>query len=179
MVIIAPSATVSQKFRSAQNFKLSSVMKVPAQAVSGFAFTNDSSRHLNRRSKFPAHDRAARRQKAGNGNARSGAIERAGEADMAFWDKTAEQDGAERGSMTADAFFALGMTYATGQSVPVDFITAHKWFNIAALKGSTEAVRLRREIAAEMSEDDIAAAQRAARDWLRAGEPPVELKAAA
>jgi len=100
---------------------------------------------------------------------------------MAFWNKTktAEQDAAEPGNVTADAFFALGMKYATGQSGAIDFVTAHKWFNIAALKGSTEAIRLRREIAAEMSEDDIAAAQRAARDWLRAGEPPVELKVAA
>jgi len=96
-----------------------------------------------------------------------------------FWKKTADQDGAALGSNGADAFFELGMKYATGQSVAVDFVTAHKWFNIAALKGSTEAIRLRREIAAEMSEDDIAAAQRAARDWLRAGEPPVDARAAA
>jgi len=96
-----------------------------------------------------------------------------------FWKKTADQDGAALGSNGADAFFELGMKYATGQSVAVDFVTAHKWFNIAALKGSTEAIRLRREIAAEMSEDDIAAAQRAARDWLRAGEPPVDVRAAA
>ena len=98
---------------------------------------------------------------------------------MAFWKKNTTQDAAAPGSMTTDAFFALGMQYATGQSVPIDFVTAHKWFNIAALKGSAEAIRLRREIAAEMSEDDIAAAQRAARDWLRAGEPPVALNVAA
>lgn len=96
-----------------------------------------------------------------------------------FWKKTADQDSAVLGSNGADAFFELGMKYATGQSVAVDFVTAHKWFNIAALKGCTEAIRLRREIAAEMSEDDIAAAQRAARDWLRAGEPPVDVRAAA
>jgi hypothetical protein len=47
------------------------------------------------------------------------------------------------------AFFELGMMYATGRSVPTDFVTAHKWFNIAALKGNKEAIRLRREIAAE------------------------------
>jgi TPR repeat protein len=66
-----------------------------------------------------------------------------------------------------DMFFELGMMYATGRSVPTDLISAHKWFNLAAMRGNKEAIRLRLEIAAEMSEGDIAAAQRAARDWLR------------
>jgi hypothetical protein len=34
------------------------------------------------------------------------------------------------------------------------------------MRGKSEAIRYRREIAAEMSEAEIAAAQRAARDWL-------------
>jgi uncharacterized protein len=34
------------------------------------------------------------------------------------------------------------------------------------VKGNREAIRLRREIADEMSENEIAVAQRAARDWL-------------
>ena len=98
---------------------------------------------------------------------------------MAGWD-IVDHEGAALGSKTgADAFFDLGMKYATGQSVAIDLVTAHKWFNIAALKGSREAIRLRREIAAEMPENDIAAAQRAARDWLSAGKPPVELRVAA
>lgn len=67
---------------------------------------------------------------------------------------------------SSDVFFELGMMYSTGRSVPPDLITAHKWFNIAAMRGNAEAVRLRREIAEEMSEAQIAAAQRAARDWL-------------
>jgi uncharacterized protein len=45
-------------------------------------------------------------------------------------------------------------------------IAAHKWFNLATIKGNLEAVRLRREIACQMSDAEIAAAQRAARDWL-------------
>ena len=65
------------------------------------------------------------------------------------------------------------------RSVPTDLVTAHKWFNIAALKGNKEAIRLRREIAAEMSDGEIAAAQRAARDWLNAGGETVEYRAAA
>ena len=51
----------------------------------------------------------------------------------------------------------------------IDPVTAHKWFNLAAVKGNREAIRLRREIADQMSESEIAAAQRAARDWLKGG----------
>jgi uncharacterized protein len=65
----------------------------------------------------------------------------------------------------ADSLFQFGMTYLTGDGVAIDFVAAHKWFNLAAMRGNKEAVRLRREIAAEMSQGEIAAAQRAARDW--------------
>lgn len=62
--------------------------------------------------------------------------------------------------------FQLGMMYSTGASGPADMVSAHKWFNIAAMFGNAEAARLRREIAEEMSHAEIAAAQRAARDWM-------------
>jgi len=68
----------------------------------------------------------------------------------------------------ADALFQLGMMYSIGRSVPVDLVSAHKWFNIAALRGNRDAIRLRREVAEQMSEQDIAAAQREARAWLTA-----------
>jgi TPR repeat protein len=66
----------------------------------------------------------------------------------------------------ADQFLELGLLYSTGRSVPTDMVSAHKWLNIAAMRGNTEAARLRREIAEEMSDDEIATAQRAARDWM-------------
>jgi uncharacterized protein len=68
----------------------------------------------------------------------------------------------------ADSFFELGMMYSVGRSVPIDFVTAHKWFNLAAMRGNADAIRLRREIADQMSEAEIAQAQRAARAWLKA-----------
>ena len=68
----------------------------------------------------------------------------------------------------ADTFYELGMMYSVGRSVPIDFIIAHKWFNLAAMRGNQDATRLRREIADQMSEAEIAAAQRAARAWLKA-----------
>jgi hypothetical protein len=46
--------------------------------------------------------------------------------------------------------------------MPLDMIAAHQWFNIAAALGMKDAARLRNEVAAEMSEREIALAQRAA-----------------
>jgi TPR repeat protein len=66
----------------------------------------------------------------------------------------------------ADRFFRLGLMCSSGESVPADMVAAHKWFNIAGMRGSSEAVRLRCEIASELSAAEIAAAQRAARTWL-------------
>jgi len=64
-------------------------------------------------------------------------------------------------------FFDLGMTCATGAG---DLVSAHQWFNLAAMHGCQQASALRSEIAAELSESEIAAAQRAARDWLRSSD---------
>jgi TPR repeat protein len=66
-----------------------------------------------------------------------------------------------------DRLLELGMMYSTGRSVPTDMVSAHKWFNIAAMLGNPDASRLRQEIADQMSKDEIALAQRAARDWVK------------
>ena len=75
--------------------------------------------------------------------------------------------------VTSDTLFELGMTYASGRSVPADLVSAHKWFNLAAMKGHAEAAERRREIAGEMSDAEIGQAQRAARDWLKAHPEPI------
>ena len=77
------------------------------------------------------------------------------------------ESGAPGEANSAEVFFQLGITYSTGSSGPTDLVTAHKWLNIAAMQGNQDAVRLRREIAEQMSDAEIAAAQRAARAWLR------------
>ena len=82
--------------------------------------------------------------------------------------------GLGEGPVTADTMFELGMMYASGREVPVDLITAHKWFNVAAMKGHAEAAQLRREIAVEMKDAEIGQAQRAARDWLKAHPEPMQ-----
>jgi TPR repeat protein len=71
-----------------------------------------------------------------------------------------------KAQMGGEAYLELGMMYAAGRDVELDRIEAHKWLNIAALRGSREAVRLRAELSAEMTAAEIAAAQREARLWL-------------
>ncbi len=74
--------------------------------------------------------------------------------------------GAMGSSAQADILFELGMMYATGRDCEIDTIAAHKWFNIAAIKGSSRAAELRSELSASMSKTDIARALREAREWM-------------
>jgi TPR repeat protein len=66
----------------------------------------------------------------------------------------------------ADSLFELGMLYATGLDVETDLVVAHKWFNLAALRGNRAALARRIELAREMSANQIAQAQKLAREWL-------------
>ena len=66
----------------------------------------------------------------------------------------------------ADVLFELGLMYATGRDCEIDMIAAHKWFNIAAIKGSERAAELRAELSVTMSKPDIAKALREAREWM-------------
>jgi TPR repeat protein len=70
------------------------------------------------------------------------------------------------GGNTPDALFELGLMYGAGREVEIDLVSAHKWFNLAAIRGNDEAKRYRMEIAREMSKAEIAEAQRQAREWL-------------
>ena len=75
----------------------------------------------------------------------------------------------------AAAQFNLGVKYATGQGVPQDYVQAHMWFNLAASRSTGEmredAVERRDQIANEMTPDQLADAQRLAREW-DAAHPP-------
>ena len=66
----------------------------------------------------------------------------------------------------ADILFELGMMYATGRDCETDIVAAHKWFNIAAIKGSARAAELRAELSASMTKAEIARALREAREWM-------------
>jgi TPR repeat protein len=74
--------------------------------------------------------------------------------------------GAIGATAQADILFELGMMYATGRDCETDVVAAHKWFNIAAIKGSTRAAELRSELSATMSKIEIARALREAREWM-------------
>ncbi|MFC6489902.1 SEL1-like repeat protein [Nitratireductor sp. GCM10026969] len=85
---------------------------------------------------------------------------------MARFDFHEAASGAIGAGTQADVLFQLGMMYATGRDCDVDLVAAHKWFNIAAIKGSGRAAEMRSELAAGMSKADIARALRAAREWM-------------
>ncbi|MEL6436351.1 MAG: sel1 repeat family protein [Pseudomonadota bacterium] len=70
------------------------------------------------------------------------------------------------GDASADILFEMGLAAATGRDRDVDLIEAHKWFNIAAIKGSPRAAALRSEIAETMSKAELARALREARQWM-------------
>jgi TPR repeat protein len=65
-----------------------------------------------------------------------------------------------------EALYNLGLAYSTGQGVRQDYVAAHKWFNLAAMKGVNEARTWRAQLSREMSSGQIAEAQRQAREWL-------------
>ena len=66
-----------------------------------------------------------------------------------------------------EALYNLGLAYSTGQGVVQDYVAAHKWFNLAAMRGSDVAKNWRNQIAGEMNAGQIAQAQKLAREWLK------------
>lgn len=85
---------------------------------------------------------------------------------MAFTDTEIAQ--AHEGARSGDSenLYKLGLIYSTGQGAEIDLIKAHMWFNLAAMKGSQPAKTCRKELADLMSTFEIAAAQKAAREYV-------------
>lgn len=72
----------------------------------------------------------------------------------------------------AEACFDLGVAYSCGTGgKPIDLVEAHKWFNLAALRGSEAGQSMRAEIAEEMTAREIAEAQKQARACILASQP--------
>ncbi len=84
-----------------------------------------------------------------------------------IWDNmnTTGEDPTALGA-NAESCLAMGMKYCIGHGVQQNNIAAHKWFNIAAIKGSEKAKSYRLELAQEMTATEIAEAQRQARQFL-------------
>jgi len=71
---------------------------------------------------------------------------------------------------SGDELFRLGLLYSTGQGgAPLDYVSAHMLFNLAAMRGSVEAREYRKELSQEMDPAEVAEAQRNAREWLAQG----------
>jgi TPR repeat protein len=76
---------------------------------------------------------------------------------------------ADHGNAYAQNF--LGLLYEGGQGVPQDYVRAHMWLNLAASSAGAlddvrgDATKSRDELAAKMTPDQIAEAQRMAREW--------------
>jgi TPR repeat protein len=70
---------------------------------------------------------------------------------------------AEQGNASAQN--NLGVMYAIGNGIPQDYVEAHKWANLAAAQGNKVAEEFMGSIAARMTSDQIAEAQRLAREW--------------
>lgn len=72
--------------------------------------------------------------------------------------------------LTSDAphedLLQMGLVYSTGLGVAEDLVAAHKWFNLAAVKGNEDAKMYRKDLADMMSSGEIAQAQKSAREWL-------------
>ncbi len=86
------------------------------------------------------------------------------------------QTKAEKG--VAESQYDLGLLYSIGKGVPRDYVLAHKWFNLAAMRGMPEARDLRAELAGQMTKDDVADALKQARAWLATHAPSKVILAA-
>lgn len=90
------------------------------------------------------------------------AVLQSGEVDLAIANYMAA---AAAGDIAA--LFDLGVAYSTGSNgVTIDFVEAHKWFNLAASRGHEEAAWCRADVSDEMTAREISEAQRRARRWL-------------
>ena len=77
---------------------------------------------------------------------------------------------AEQGDATAQ--YSLAVMYNNGQGVPQDYVQAHKWFNLAAARFApweadvgSNAAKNRDRLTAIMTAEQIADAQKMAREW--------------
>lgn len=80
-------------------------------------------------------------------------------AEAARWFRNAAEQG------NADAQNNLGVMYVNGEGVPQDDVLAHMWVNLSAAQGIQYAQRNLDAIARRMTPDQIAEAQRMAREW--------------
>lgn len=86
---------------------------------------------------------------------------------MAYMETTIGRKMASTSGTSADSLLSLGLACCLGREVPKNLISAHMWFNLAAMQGSEAAKQYRIDISREMTAGDIAEAQKQARAWLQ------------
>lgn len=59
----------------------------------------------------------------------------------------------------------LGLMYERGDEVPQDYVKAYMWYSLGAANGVEAGIRLRDALAKKMEPDQIAEAQKLAREW--------------
>ncbi|MDP6819821.1 MAG: hypothetical protein QF449_17550 [Alphaproteobacteria bacterium] len=59
----------------------------------------------------------------------------------------------------------LGLMYAFGQVVPQDFVQSYMWFSLSISQGGESASELRNIVAKKMTPEQIAEAEKLAREW--------------
>ncbi len=63
------------------------------------------------------------------------------------------------------AQLSMGMAYMRGEDVPQSNVSAHMWFNLAAWTGDMQAEVALNELAQSMTPEQIAEAEKLAREW--------------
>jgi hypothetical protein len=93
------------------------------------------------------------------------------DAQAAAWFRKAADEG------YAPAQGVLGEMYRDGRGVSQDYVRAHMWLNLAVARSDDAthqmSVKVRDEVAAKMTPNQIVEAQSMASEWMRAHEPPV------
>ncbi|MCY4211603.1 MAG: SUMF1/EgtB/PvdO family nonheme iron enzyme [Gammaproteobacteria bacterium] len=82
------------------------------------------------------------------------------------------QDAANDGDRRA--MLELGRLYRQGLGIVQDYVEAHKWLNLAASRGEVTALEERDALAAQMTPDQIATAQKKAAVWQPGGATQAE-----
>ena len=65
----------------------------------------------------------------------------------------------------ATAQAGLGFMYEAGRGVPQNYVLAHMWFDLAAARGFRRAAELRDLSVDHMTPEQVAEAQKLAREW--------------
>ena len=85
---------------------------------------------------------------------------------MARLDMTTQPSGPAGLWSMGQTMMERGLRHAAGRDAPADLVAAHMCFNVADREGVEDAAYHRQAVADEMSKAEIAAALRAARDFL-------------